>query len=96
MRLMGVFTLSTLAFATPADAGSDTNNVPNPFTEQAGSTGSITSVDKGVENFTAPVPNPLPQSLQPDNSTGAAGDKTDKTDPSGGFYESTKKDGSEH
>ena len=95
MRLIGVFTLIILAGPVPAEAGSDTNDVPNPFTEQAGSTGSITSADKGVENFTAPVPNPLPQSLQPDDSTGAAGDKTNKTDTTSGFYESTKKDSSE-
>ena len=94
MRLAYLSILILTTATTPAFAGSDSADVPNPFTEPAGSTGNITSVDKGVSDFSKPVPTPEPQPQpgQDASSRGVPTDQIGKTGSSDSFYQSTKKD----
>jgi hypothetical protein len=54
-----------LTAAAPAFADGDQSGVPNPFTDQQSQSGNITSVDKGVSDFTGPIQGADPSSSQP-------------------------------
>ena len=92
MRLTYLPILVLMTATAPACAGSDSGDVPNPFTEQAGSSGNITSVDKGVSDFSRPVQTPEPQPGQTGSFNGAPTDQSGKSGSSDSFYQTTKKD----
>ncbi len=94
LAYLPIFVLMTAT--APAYAGSDSADVPNPFTEQAGSSANITSVDKGVSDFSRPVQAPEPQQGQAGSFSSEPPDQSGKSGSSDSFYQSTKKDTDSH
>ena len=91
MRLPHLSVFVLLTAAVPAYAGSDSSDAPNPFADQPATAGNITTVDKGVGDFSAPVQPPATQPAQGKDFI-TPNDQSPKSGSSGDFYQSSKKD----
>jgi hypothetical protein len=74
----------------PAFAGSDSSEAPNPFTDQATSATSLTSVDNGANG---PAQDPAIMPPQAGDYSASSGAQGSAPPSSGGdFYQAAKKD----
>jgi hypothetical protein len=84
--------LFAVGLSHAAFAGSDSGDMPNPFTDQPAATGTVTSTDKGVADFSKPGATGDAQSPQNGGFGPAPGDQAAPPAQSGSFYEQDKKE----
>jgi hypothetical protein len=83
MRLIHLPTLAIMAaLSFPAFAGSDSTELPNPFTDQPSASANVTATDSGVAGFSGATPRPALQPPQGSAPPSSGGD----------FYQAAKKD----
>ena len=79
-----------IAAAAPAYADSASSSLPNPFTQQQAGPGSITSADKGVGDFAAPIQSPDPQTSRQGDPGATPPAPTNAGGSSDSFYQNKK------